>query len=134
MQNTSHAVMAQRREAKDSLDDFPTPPWATRALFEHIVVQHLNGSTCLEPTCGAGHMAGALQERFGHVHASGVHPYGYGEVRDFVENRCPDRSYDWVIINPPFKLAEELVKQSLEVAREGVAILARTVSLECISR
>ena len=37
MQNTSHAVMAQRSEAKDSLDDFPTPPWATRALFEHIV-------------------------------------------------------------------------------------------------
>ena len=26
MQNTSHAVMAQRSEARDSLDDFPTPP------------------------------------------------------------------------------------------------------------
>lgn len=33
-QNTSHAVMAQRVEAHDSLDDFPTPPWATRALLE----------------------------------------------------------------------------------------------------
>jgi len=29
--------MAQRFEALDSLDDFPTPPWATRALFEHIL-------------------------------------------------------------------------------------------------
>lgn len=28
-QNISHAVMAQRVEALDSLDDFPTPPWAT---------------------------------------------------------------------------------------------------------
>ena len=37
-QNTSHAVMAQRFEAKDSLDDFPTPPWATRALLEHVIV------------------------------------------------------------------------------------------------
>jgi hypothetical protein len=36
MQNTSHAVMAQRTEPKDSPDDFPTPPWATRALIEHI--------------------------------------------------------------------------------------------------
>ena len=36
-QNTSHAVMAQRFEAKDSLDDFPTPPWATRALLEHVI-------------------------------------------------------------------------------------------------
>ena len=29
--------MAQRVESKDSLDDFPTPPWATRALIEHII-------------------------------------------------------------------------------------------------
>jgi hypothetical protein len=36
-QNTSHAVMAQRAEAKDSLDNFPTPPWATRALIEHVL-------------------------------------------------------------------------------------------------
>ena len=32
-QNTSTAVMARRAEAPDSLDFFPTPPWATRALF-----------------------------------------------------------------------------------------------------
>jgi hypothetical protein len=36
-QNTSHAVMAQRFEALDSLDDFPTPPWATRALCEKLI-------------------------------------------------------------------------------------------------
>jgi hypothetical protein len=36
MQNTSHAVMAQRHEAADSPDDFPTPPWATRALIGPI--------------------------------------------------------------------------------------------------
>jgi hypothetical protein len=32
LQNTSHAVMAQRVEPKDSADDFPTPPWATQAV------------------------------------------------------------------------------------------------------
>lgn len=31
-QNTSHAVMQQRHEAHDSLDDFPTPPWAGRMV------------------------------------------------------------------------------------------------------
>lgn len=36
-QNTSTAVMQRRVEAHDSLDDFPTPPWATRALCEHIL-------------------------------------------------------------------------------------------------
>jgi hypothetical protein len=37
-QDTSYAVMAQRIEAQDSLDDFPTPPWATRALIEHVLL------------------------------------------------------------------------------------------------
>ena len=35
MQNTSSSVMQQRSEPQDSLDDFPTPPWATRALCEY---------------------------------------------------------------------------------------------------
>ena len=35
-QNRSNAVMATRIEGKESLDDFPTPPWATRALIEHV--------------------------------------------------------------------------------------------------
>ncbi|MGE0289290.1 MAG: methyltransferase [Bradyrhizobium sp.] len=36
-QNRSSAVMAQRIEPHDSLDDFPTQPWATRALCEHVL-------------------------------------------------------------------------------------------------
>ena len=50
MQNTSHAVMSQRTEAKDSPDDFPTPPWATRALMEYVIGDKINfaGQTCLE--------------------------------------------------------------------------------------
>ena len=35
-QNRSSAVMAQRKEPPDSLDFFPTPPWATRALCERL--------------------------------------------------------------------------------------------------
>jgi hypothetical protein len=36
-QNRSNAVMAPRIEGRESLDDFPTPPWATRALIEHVI-------------------------------------------------------------------------------------------------
>ena len=52
-QNTSHAVMAQRVEAKDSLDDFPTPPWATRALIEHVIEREadVKEMTAFEPAC-----------------------------------------------------------------------------------
>lgn len=136
MQNTSHAVMAQRIEAMDSPDDFPTPPWATRGLIEHIMrdKKALTVQTCLEPACGAGHMAKVLEEYFAEVSTSDAFDYGYGAVRDFVAQPYAAGSYDWVITNPPFRLAEEFVMQALSVARKGVAILARTVFLESIGR
>src|SRR5437870_859143 len=101
-QKTSHAVMAQSTEAKDSLDDFPTPPWATRALVEHIIADKLKlrKQTVLEPACGQGHMAKVLAEYFGAVKASDVFTYGYGEVADFVSAPYEVGQFDWVITNP----------------------------------
>lgn len=136
MQNRSPAVMAQRAEPADSPDDFPTPPWATRALVEHIISRHenLGAQSCLEPACGAGHMAKVLGEYFGEVHASDAYHYGYGPVRDYLTYPYETGAVDWVVTNPPFRLAEEFVLRSLNVARRGVAILARTVFLESIGR
>ncbi|MEP3892481.1 hypothetical protein [Pseudophaeobacter sp.] len=136
MQNTSHAVMAQRKEARDSLDNFPTPPWATRALLEHIIEQggYTDHLSCLEPACGAGHMAKVLAEYFGSVSASDVYDYGYGDIADFLSADVERGSYDWVITNPPFRLAEEFITHGLKVARRGVAVLVRTVFLESVGR
>src|SRR3954447_532837 len=36
-QNISYPVMARRFEPMHSADDFPTPPWAARALFEYVL-------------------------------------------------------------------------------------------------
>lgn len=136
MQNTSHAVMSQRFEAKDSTDNFPTPPWATRALVEHVIgnLAGLRSLTCLEPACGQGHMSKPLAEYFGKVESSDAHHYGFGPIRDFLEYPFAAGSRDWVITNPPFRLAEQFVDRALTVARIGVAILARTVFLESAGR
>lgn len=137
MQNKSHAVMAQRIEAADSPDDFPTPPWATRALMKHILVARsgdFGQMTCLEPACGAGHMARVLGEYFGTVESSDAYDYGFGSKRDFLQHPFQVNSFDWVITNPPFRLAEDFVMRSLTIARRGVAVLARTVFLESIGR
>ncbi len=69
--------MAQRAELKGSLDDFPTPPWATRALIEHVVAskESLDSMTCLEPACGRGHMSIALAEYFRAVASYDVFDY-----------------------------------------------------------
>lgn len=135
MQNTSHAVMAQRYEAADSADDFPTPPWATRALIEHVIgADEVRELTVLEPACGRGYMARPLGEYFASVEASDAFRYGFGVHRDFLSYPFAAKSHDWVITNPPFRLAEEFVDRALTVARKGVAILARTVFLESVGR
>jgi hypothetical protein len=136
LQNTSHAVMAQRVEPGDSRDDFPTPPWATRALIEHVLgnKRTLASQTCLEPACGAGHMAKVLKEYFREVYASDAYDYGYSIKHDFISYPFETNSVDWVITNPPFRLGEEFVLKALSIARHGVAILARTVFLESAGR
>jgi hypothetical protein len=128
--------MAQRIEAKDSLDDFPTPPWATRALVVHVLGNQpkLKSMSCLEPACGAGHMAKVLREFFAEVKCSDVHPYGYGDVTEFLRAPYAAKSVDWVITNPPFRLAEDFIRKSLTVARRGVAMLTRTVFIESVGR
>ena len=55
-------------------------------------------------------------------------------MKDYLKTPLPVSSFDWVITNPPFRLAEEFVLHSLQVAREGVAILARTVFIESVGR
>jgi hypothetical protein len=136
LQNTSHAVMAQRTEGKTSFDDFPTPPWATRALVEYAVSSKgpLRSMTCLEPACGRGHMSVTLAEYFREVTSSDVFDYGFDTVADFLKAKHKDGSYDWVITNPPFRLAEEFINRSMKIARNGVAMLTRTVFIESVGR
>jgi hypothetical protein len=76
------AVMARRREPPDALDYFPTPPWATRALFRRVLPA-LGGETIAsvwEPACGEGHMAEVVTEfARGQVIASDIFNYGLGK-------------------------------------------------------
>src|SRR5208282_5113017 len=98
MKYQSYAVTAQRIEPNDSRDDFPTPPWATRALIEHIIGKSgLSSLSCLEPACGAGHMAKVLKEYFGEVRCADAFPYGYAPVRDFLTFPYETNAVDWVI-------------------------------------
>jgi hypothetical protein len=132
-QNTSHAVMAQRHEAHDSLDDFPTPPWAVRALLEHVIAVNRHHDTVWEPACNRGYMVKGLQGYFREIEASDIHNYGGHRVADFLfPGPCP--SVDWIITNPPFRLAEQFAHQAIARCGKGVALLVRTQFLESIGR
>jgi hypothetical protein len=137
------AVMANRVEAPNALDFFPTPPWATRALCELVLrfdpyTRGMRGP-CWEPAAGEGHMAEVLREYFRDVHASDVHDYGCGYGIGTFIGEGPDRAYcaekpDWIITNPPFNLGVEFAKRAIGQARRGVALLLRSVWMESRER
>lgn len=123
-------MMQQRHEAGDSLDDFPTPPWAVRALLNWLQWYVRDGMLCREPAANRGHMVRALCERFGAVEARDVHDYGAGfGVRDYLVGDDPD-PVDWTITNPPFNAIEPFIQRALRTSRVGVAVLARLAIIE----
>jgi hypothetical protein len=135
----NRSIMSSRREPDGSLDYFPTPPWATRALFEHVLSGgprrvELASSLAWEPACGEGHMAEVLGEYFAEVIASDIHDYGYGDhVVDFLvcEQLARKDDADWIITNPPFgDNSEAFVLKALDLAQLGVAVFVRLQWLE----
>lgn len=137
-QNRSSAVMQQRREPHHSLDDFPTPPWATRALFDHLIDRlwwpHVDNDSCREPAANRGHMVRPLQEWFGTVEASDIFDYGAGfRVHGYLFGPDPD-PVDWTVTNPPFRLAEQFIDRALRTSRSAVAVFVRSAFLEGAGR
>src|SRR5216684_4245589 len=155
-QNTSHAVMAQRIEPHDSLDDFPTQPWATRALMKHVIFPNWDGFApdsqfkklrVWEPACNRGHMAKPLKEFFGRVHASDINDYGF-ESGDWCQDRVVDflfpgsespviaaHGVDCIITNPQFRVDEQFIDRAWQIKGvQGVAVIVRTSFLEGVGR
>lgn len=127
----STAVMQRRIEDKNSLDDFPTPPWATRALCEYLTERGYirNRMTCREPSANRGYMVRTLEEFFDKVEGSDIFDYGEGyDVKDFLTEDF--KPVAWTITNPPFKVASEFVNKAFDTSEVGVAVLLRIAFLE----
>lgn len=133
-QNKSSAVMQQRSEPHDSLDDFGTPPWATRALCERLFCGGRRAVTMREPTANRGFMVRALRDWSVAVEAADICDYGAGFPQgDYLFGPDP-APVDWTITNPPFRLAGQFIARALRTSREGVAVLVRSAFLEGAAR
>ncbi|MEK9754810.1 MAG: hypothetical protein VW338_16565 [Rhodospirillaceae bacterium] len=142
----ARATMAGRVEAPDSLDYFPTPPWATRALVESVLETPpgLQGLVAYDPACGEGHITGALDDYFGEVAGSDVHDYsaggrsppGWRGTFDYLDTANPAPvAADWIITNPPFQgKALAFALRALAEARTGVALFVQLRWLETVER
>jgi hypothetical protein len=136
-QNTSSAVMQQRKEPHDSLDDFPTPPWAGRALCEHVLRPWLVAAhgtlTVLEPACNRGYLARGLGDYFKRVVVSDIFDYGIGAKRaDYLFDQVHGAHF--IITNPPFRLASQFIEKALRESEIGCAMLVRSAFLEGVDR
>lgn len=137
-QNVSTAVMQRRVEPHDSLDDFPTQPWATRALIEYVLKpDRVRDLTAWEPACNRGHMAKPLGEYFKTVRSTDIHDYGWEgqeSVEDFLFADL-EKQANWIITNPPFRLAEQFIDRAFKVRGWlGTAMIVRTSFLESVGR
>lgn len=144
-QNTSSNVMQQCADPADVLQYFPTPPWATRALCEHLAATDpIDDLAAWEPACGEGHMSRPLGEYFSQVGSTDVHDYsetfsGQDAVFDFlIDWDLPPAMLanppDWIITNFPFSLGFEFIEQARKIAKIGCAFICRTSFLEGIER
>jgi hypothetical protein len=78
-------------------------------------------------------MAAALCEYFDEVWAKDISDYGFGDTSNFLDD-VSQPSPDWIITNPPFRLAEQFYHRARQLSRGGVALLVRTVFLESVGR
>lgn len=118
--------MGRRTHLGDG-DYFPTPTWGTLALLECEAFRR--GTAVLEPACGAGHIARALESRGLRVAASDLYNRGYGTTGvDFLATFY--QSHSNLITNPPFDLAEEFVAKGLAVATDRLCLLMRLAFIE----
>jgi hypothetical protein len=114
--------------ARKPADLYPTPADCTYSLLPHIAHLLPSDAYILEPACADGQMVRPLQE-FGYVvDGFDLRPEVKGGVGgvDFLDRdngTFEDGIYDGIITNPPFTIAEEFIRRSLEIAPVAVMLL-----------
>ncbi len=118
-------------------DFYPTPAWATEILLEHVAIT----GNVLEPCAGQGHISHVLDRHvpdFGqiHVYTNDIDPVfdcdGHADALDLTFWN-PSRfggEITWVVSNPPFSIADQLVPLAYEKSYFGIAMLLRLSWLE----
>jgi hypothetical protein len=124
--------------ARNALDYYETPQWMLASLLEHHPINPRG--VVFEPCAGDGAIArGLLAAGFGHVITNDInvaHPTDFhGDATKLNLWRLSALAdVSWVITNPPFAVAIQVLEQSWLLAHVGVAMLLRKTFLEPTGR
>lgn len=114
-------------------DYYATDPISTYALFN---VELFDSTSFLEPCCGEGHISKVIQDVLPNSQIESTdlidRGFGIGGV-DFLEKQY-NKKYDYIVTNPPYKLAQEFVEKSLSITNKKVAMFLKIQFLEGIGR
>ena len=110
-------------------DYYATHPSAVYPLF---AVEKFT-DTIIEPACGEGHMAMAIEDCGYKVIASDLIDRGYGVTQDFLSTGFTQ--YD-IVTNPPYRLQSEFVMHAMDNLRPGgkLALMLKIQFLESAKR
>ena len=133
----AHGLMASQAKIRKNLGSraaerdhyYRTPPKCTEALIR----RELFGPVVWEPACGDGAICRVLVDHGHQVVASDLIDRGYGEpAQDFL--LCQTKLADDMVINPPFRLADEFVLHAWKLGVRKIAVFQRLAWLEGRSR
>ena len=129
---TTFAILGASNHSKltrEVNDYYATEPKAVELLLE----KEKFSNRLLEPSCGEGHISKVLQDVGYQVESYDLVDRGFGTVKDFFTVEKFDGD---IITNPPYKIALDFVKHSLEIIPDGnkVAMFLKIQFLESKSR
>lgn len=131
----------KKHKERDKTDYYATPTAEVKNILETLGI-NFDGLTILEPCAGGGHMLKGIKEYAPNaiIYATDFtkHPriedfdILTGEEYDFLADNynLPDENIDWIIMNPPYSTIEPFTIRALEIANNGVIMLARLQFLE----
>lgn len=111
---------------------YETPAWVVNALLERHVLRRQ--AVILEPCAGSGAIARQLLYRYPgevEIHAVEIREEErarllevshHVHIADFLTWQ-PDAQFDYIITNPPFPIAQEVVERALEIANGAEVIM-----------
>jgi len=116
-------------------DFYATSPQSVKDFLE---VANIRGDSFYEPCVGQGHIAEVLKDYFPKASHTGSdlidRGYPNTKVFDFLDESVEIDKVDWIVTNPPFKLAKQFIERSLKISNIGVAMFLKIQFLESVER
>lgn len=118
-------------------DYYATAYESTKALMD---VEQFNGNSYLEPCVGGGHIAEMIKEYYPNAQIYGYDlvDRGYKDTKvcNFLTYDFNGQTFDNVITNPPYSLAQEFLEKSMSVVKNNgkVAMFLKIQFLEGAKR